>query len=66
MPDEADELLGVQVDNLLRVLLVRQVGQDNLSVVRREALVRHQRVINHDILFRKVSDIAQLVVLVFC
>ena len=46
MPNEADELLVVQMDNLLRVLLVCKIRKNNLSVIWRKTFVRHDRIVN--------------------
>jgi len=47
MAYKADELLIEQVDNFLWVLLVGKIGKDDLPIVRSEAFVRQQRVVNY-------------------
>ena len=48
--NKADELHVVEVNDLLRLLFVRQVYHDHLTVVRNKTLVDHERIVNLDIL----------------
>ena len=50
VPDEANKLHVVQVNDLLRLLLIGKVDHDDLSVIGRESFVDHQRVVDLDCL----------------
>lgn len=63
MADETDELHVEQVDHFLRLLLVSQIGQNQLSVVRGEAFVEHERVVDEHRLLQRLLDLPDLLVL---
>jgi hypothetical protein len=48
--DEANKLHVIQVNDLLRLLLIGKVDHDELSVIECESFIDHQRVVDLDCL----------------